>query len=67
LALAILLLIPWWAGPGAGIPPAPALAPSFVLFHTSDTHGHLTAQPDPISTATDKPLIGGHAALAPRW
>ncbi|RCK80411.1 MAG: 5'-nucleotidase [Candidatus Ozemobacter sibiricus] len=64
LALAILLLIPWWAGPGAGIPPAPALAPSFVLFHTSDTHGHLTAQPDPISTATDKPLIGGHAALA---
>ncbi|NLI75575.1 MAG: bifunctional metallophosphatase/5'-nucleotidase [Candidatus Riflebacteria bacterium] len=36
----------------------------FVLLHTSDTHGHMTPQPDPTSTELEKPLIGGFAAAA---
>ena len=35
----------------------------FVLFHTSDIHGNISAHPDPTSKETPKPLIGGFAAL----
>jgi len=41
---------------------APAV--KLVFFHTSDTHGHISASVDTTSSAKEKPLLGGFAALA---
>ncbi|HOY68965.1 MAG TPA: bifunctional UDP-sugar hydrolase/5'-nucleotidase [Candidatus Ozemobacteraceae bacterium] len=47
------------------IGPAAAAEPTtFVLFHTGDIHGHMTAQPDPTAASEPRPLIGGYAAMA---
>lgn len=35
----------------------------FIVFHTSDIHGHIEARPIQNSTATPKPLVGGFAIL----
>ena len=35
----------------------------FVILHTSDVHGNISAHPDPISKEDVKPLIGGYAIL----
>ncbi|MBF0500397.1 MAG: bifunctional metallophosphatase/5'-nucleotidase [Candidatus Riflebacteria bacterium] len=36
---------------------------SFVIAHTSDMHGHIAATPDPLSTETKRPMVGGFAVL----
>jgi 2',3'-cyclic-nucleotide 2'-phosphodiesterase (5'-nucleotidase family) len=35
----------------------------FVIFHTSDIHGHITSRPDPTSKEEPRPMIGGFAVL----
>jgi 2',3'-cyclic-nucleotide 2'-phosphodiesterase (5'-nucleotidase family) len=34
----------------------------FVVFHSSDMHGHLSPQPDPTVATEPRPLVGGFAA-----
>ncbi|PKL44072.1 MAG: hypothetical protein CVV42_19755 [Candidatus Riflebacteria bacterium HGW-Riflebacteria-2] len=38
-------------------------AAEFVIFHTSDTHGAISARPDPNGKDGEKRLIGGYAVL----
>lgn len=40
-----------------------ANAAEFVIFHTSDVHGAITAHDDPIAKGDSKPLVGGYAVL----
>ncbi|GAB4276462.1 MAG: bifunctional UDP-sugar hydrolase/5'-nucleotidase [Candidatus Rifleibacteriota bacterium] len=35
----------------------------FIIFHTSDIHGSISAHPDPTAKEEPKPLIGGFAVL----
>jgi len=38
-------------------------AAEFIIFHTSDTHGAISARPDPNGKEGDKRVIGGYAVL----
>jgi len=43
--------------------PATAAEVKLIFLHSSDVHGHIGPQPDPISLVEPRPMIGGYAAL----